>query len=167
MSAEVRRVATAVIVGAVAALCGLGVASAAPRQILKDLALHDLAGRSHTLGELAGHPAVLVVWRGDCGPCLIELLHIGDLQAAAAPAPLVMLAVDEPARIRQALQRYKARPREIWVADAPTRDVLVALNGEPPRLPLALALDRKGGICARHLGLLGTDRVKDWVRRCS
>jgi AhpC/TSA family len=167
MSAEVQRVAQAVIAGAVAAVCGLGVAHAAPRPTLQDLALHDLAGRSHSLGELAGHPAVLVVWRGDCGPCLIELLNIRGLEAAAGRTPLVMLAVDEPARIRQALQRYKAQPRDIWVADAPARDVLVALNGEPPRLPLALALDRKGGICARHLGLLGSDRVKDWVRRCS
>lgn len=167
MSAEVRRLAKAVIAGAVAALCGLGVARAAPHPLLKDLALHDLAGRSHRLSELAGHPAILVVWRGDCGPCLIELLHIRDLQAAAVRTPLVMLAVDEPARIRQALQRYKAQPREIWVADGPARDVLVALNGEPPRLPLAIALDRKGGVCAHHLGLLGTDRVKDWVRRCS
>ncbi|MDB5417151.1 MAG: thioredoxin-family protein [Phenylobacterium sp.] len=162
MSAEVRRVATVLIVGTMAALCALGVASAAPR-----LALHDLAGRSRSLGELAGHSAILVVWRGDCGPCLIELLNIRDLEAAAGPAPLVMLALDEPGKIRLALQRYKARPRRIWVADAPAREVLVALNGEPPRLPLALALDRKGGICARHLGLLGTDRVKDWVRRCS
>ena len=51
--------------------------------------------------------------------------------------------------------------------EADAEAVLAAASEGGRRLPYAIALDGAGGICARHLGLLGTERARDWMRRCS
>jgi hypothetical protein len=33
-------------------------------------------------------------------------------------------------------------------------------------LPLAVAIDRQGRVCARKRGLLGTDQIKQWSQSC-
>lgn len=116
---------------------------------------------------LAGHPAVLLFWRSDCAPCRLELGGLAGLEAAAGPGQLVTVALEEPGAARATLDTMTRKPSEAWVADRPAADVLVAFNGQPPRLPLAVALDSRGRVCERHLGLLGTDRVRQWVRECS
>jgi hypothetical protein len=146
-----------------AALAGAAAATpAAP-----DIRAQDLEGHPRTLAQLAGRPTILVLVRSDCGPCLIELRNIAAIKSAAGQARLVLLAVESRDDARRFLLRAQLPHRDLWAADAAPGEVLVKLNGDPPRLPLAVALDRSGAICARHLGLLGTDRVRDWVRQCS
>ena len=132
-----------------------------------DIQARDLEGRQRTLAQLAGRPSVLILFRSDCGPCLLELRNIKEIKAAAGGAHLVLLAVEDMDGARRFLLRSQLPYSDLWAAGATPSEVLVKLNGAPPRLPLAVALDRAGAICARHLGLLGTDRVRDWVRRCS
>jgi thiol-disulfide isomerase/thioredoxin len=138
-------------------------AKAAPR----DLRIEDLSGAPRSLASLAGRPVVMILWRSDCGPCLVELQGLRGLQSAAAPAAVVTLSLDETAApARRALAKLDAHPRYAWRSLEPGGKVLTDLNGAPPRLPLAVAFDRKGALCARHLGLLGTERVQAWARQC-
>lgn len=132
-----------------------------------DVRALDLEGHQRTLAQLAGRPTILILFRSDCGPCLVELRNIEAIRAAAGPAHLVLLAVEDMDDARRFLRRSQLPYSDLWAADTAASEVLVRLNGAPPRLPLAVAFDRTGGICARHLGLLGTDRIRDWVRRCS
>jgi hypothetical protein len=145
-----------------AVLVGAAAAPAAP-----DVRAMDLEGHPRTLAQLAGRPAILILVRSDCGPCLVELRNIEGIKTAAGQARLVLLAVEDMDHARRFLLRAQLPHRDLWAAGAAPGDVLVKLNGEPPRMPLAVAFNRTGSICARHLGLLGTDRVRDWVRQCS
>lgn len=126
----------------------------------------DDAGRPHQLSDLAGRPAVLVFWRSDCGPCLIELKSIGRLQDAARPARLITIAVQPRGTALPAAARLKLPAGQAWTAQGDPAAVLTAFNGPPPRLPLAIAITAKGQVCDRRLGLLGTDRVAEWAHRC-
>lgn len=140
-----------------------GPSAASPR----NLRLADLDGTPRSLASLAGRPVVVVLWRSDCGPCLVELQGLAGLQAAAAPARLVTLSLDDTAAAaRRALAKLGVAPQFAWRALEPGGKVLTDFNGPPPRLPLAVALDRKGAICARRLGLLGTERAQAWARQC-
>jgi hypothetical protein len=126
----------------------------------------DGDGQRHRLTDLAGRPAILVFWRSDCGPCLIELKNIQQLRAAAQPARLITIAI-QPHTAGLAADGSPALPAaENWSANGDPAAVLTAFNGAPPRLPLAVALTAGTKICDRHLGLLGTDRVAEWARRC-
>lgn len=114
----------------------------------------------------ADRPSVLVFWRSDCGPCLLEMADLVALQAAARPARVVPVGLQPPASLRPALARlHLADADSAWTRDDPTR-LLVDLGGAPARLPLAVAFRADGTMCARHAGLLGRDRVHAWGRTC-
>jgi hypothetical protein len=132
-----------------------------------DIRAIDLDGHPRSFAQLAGRPTVMILVRSDCGPCQLELRNIEAIKAAAGPARLVLLAVEDRDGARRVLRRAPLPHADLWAANVAPNAVLVKLNGAPPRLPLAIALDRAGAICARHLGLLGTDRIHDWVKRCS
>lgn len=142
-----------------------GAAAAAPAA--PDIRALDVDGHPRALAQLAGRPTILILVRSDCGPCLVELRNIAAIKAAAGQARLVLLAVEDLADARRFLLRTQLPHGDLWAASGAPGEVLVKLNGAPPRLPLAVALDRTGAVCARHLGLLGTDRVRDWARQCS
>lgn len=114
-----------------------------------------------------GKPTLLMLWRADCAPCVIELKNIAGLEAAAGDARLIVVALDSPDVAKATLQRLGVQPRAAWRSLEAPETVLVALNGLPPRLPLAVALDGDGSICGRHVGLLGTELVAEWIRQCS
>ena len=126
----------------------------------------DVERAPRRLAELSGQPAVLVFCRSDCGPCLVELRGLADIEAAASPAPVVTIALEDRAAASRALRKMGVQPRHSWFSETPSRDVLLAFNTPPPRLPLAVALAPDGTICARRIGLLGTDRVRTWAAQC-
>jgi hypothetical protein len=135
---------------------------------LDGLRFADAARPRLTLSPAAlkGRPHVLLLWRSDCGPCLLELQHLRAFEDAAPPGALVLLALDPPERAQDKLQGMGVRPDRLWYALDDNARVLSALGGPPPRLPLTVAVDAGGRVCARRTGLLGTDIVKQWVAQC-
>lgn len=113
------------------------------------------------------HPAVVVLWATWCVSCRAELARLPALARAAAPLPILTLAIDPPAR---ALARLRSTRMPTQNAFADARDpamVLAAWGGEGAVLPLAVALDRDGKVCGLKHGLLGTDQLRDWAKTCS
>jgi thiol-disulfide isomerase/thioredoxin len=161
------RTLKAVVVAGLMLAFALG--AARPSSGAGTLRFADSARPGMTLPPAAmkGRARVLVLWRADCGPCLLELENLKALEAAAGPADLVLVALDSPDVAQDKLRALGVKPRRLWYALDDNARVLTAMGGPPPRLPLAVALDRQGRICARRTGLLGTDIVKQWVSRCS
>lgn len=152
--------------GAMAALvigcCAGGAAPAAPLQ------LNALSGGAPVpLSSLRGAPAILVFWRADCAPCRLELDNIKQLRAAAGATRLILVGLGPADPLRAAMAHMSASPGLAWRADADPASVLLAFNGPPPRLPLSIALDARGRICARRVGLLGTDQIARWAKSCA
>jgi thiol-disulfide isomerase/thioredoxin len=112
-------------------------------------------------------PAVIVLWASWCQPCLAELQRLPKLMAAAAPLPIVTLAVDPPDMARQTLTDRRMPLANAFADGRDPRVVLEAWGGKGSALPIAVAIDRDGKICGRKLGLLGTDQLKEWAVRCS
>jgi hypothetical protein len=133
---------------------------------VSEVRLGDISGGARKLSALTGRPAVLLFWRSDCAPCLIELQGLAGLQAAAAPAPVVTIALEAPASAALALRKMGVAPQRAWWSKTEARQTLLAFGPAPPRLPLAIALDSRGSVCAQHVGLLGTDRVRQWEKQC-
>lgn len=123
-------------------------------------------GRPVEVSALPAKPHVVVVWMKGCAPCLEELRHLTEIAARTPGWGYVTLALEEPALAREALP-VEAAFATAWVAAGKPADVLARLNPPKPALPLALALNRKGEICARRVGLLGSDIVNGWADTCS
>lgn len=149
------------LAGLAAFFLGGDPAIAAPQPIVS---LRSLA-RPEAVARLDG-PAIALFWKADCGPCLLELKGLAALRAAAGPVKVYTVALDRPEAARERLRALGVdQSLAFAVADEPA-SVLAAYSAGAPRLPLAVAFSRNGAICARHVGLLGTDRVKTWARTC-
>lgn len=119
------------------------------------------------LAPWGDQPTVLVFWRADCGPCLVELQGLARLEAAAAPLRLATVALDAPATASGKLKSLGLAPRLAWRLIDDPATTLTALGGPPPRLPLTVAFNARGEVCGRRVGLLGVNLVKSWAVSCS
>ena len=120
------------------------------------LALHTAQGRPAVLAR----PGVVMFWRSDCAPCRLELGDLPALRRAAAPLPLQLVSLDAASAAWAGRFRRRSKTHE-----DPAK-VLTDWGGAPPRLPLAVALDPSGQVCARHTGLIGRDRLRAWSQAC-
>lgn len=112
-------------------------------------------------------PSVVVLWGTWCASCRDELARLASLRQAAAPLPIVTLAIDPPAK---ALERLRATHMPVDAAFADAREpgaVLADWGGKGAILPLAVAIDRNGNVCGSKRGLLGTDQLRGWATSCS
>jgi hypothetical protein len=137
-------------------------ATAAP--VFSDLARPNAA---HALAELRGAPTAVVVWKSDCTPCIVELMHLHEIAAGAQRWRIVTLALDEAQTAMRALPPQARVAVGNWYTAAAPSQVLAALNPTQPVLPLTIAVSTHGEICARRIGLLGSDVLNGWSAQCS
>lgn len=109
---------------------------------------------------------ILLFWRPDCGPCLVELADLAALHRAAAPADLKLVGLQSPVELETGLRKRGLGPADSLTTPEEPAALLTRLGGAPPRLPLAVAFRPDGAVCAAHNGLVGRDRVRDWARQC-
>ena len=112
------------------------------------------------------HGTVVVFWRADCGPCLLELRDLAALRRAASPMSVTPVALQPTRDLDAALRRTGLAAAETLVAPGDGGGVLTLFGGAPPRLPLAVAFDERGRACSRRTGLLGYDHLRAWARAC-
>jgi hypothetical protein len=146
-------------------LCvGTTIASAAPRLAIWDL---DRQATQHTFSELRNVPTAVVVWKASCAPCLEDLANLREIAARAPGWRIVTLALDDAKTARQAMPPQARGLGSRWHTVEPPAQVLAALNPSQPALPLTIAVDTSGEICARRVGLLGSDVLVAWRTQCS
>lgn len=140
----------------------------AAREAAPTLALTTLDGAARAgLDTFGGQVQVVMFWRSDCARCLIELEHIRSLESAAAPGAVITVALqsgDSAADKAAALGLHPAR--SFAVAEDPAA-ALAKFSAGGQKIPFALVLDKDGRVCARHTGLLGAQRVREWTSQCS
>jgi hypothetical protein len=107
-----------------------------------------------------------MLWRSDCAPCLVELAHVADIKAAARGGRLLIIALEPREKTERTLRARGVPLDDVWIAQDGAANVLEAMSGAR-RLPLSVALDARGRICRTHVGLLGTERVREWIAACS
>ena len=113
------------------------------------------------------YPSVVVVWATWCVPCARELPLALGMAPAAAPLPMVSLALDPPDKAAARLAQLKITPHRAFAAPGDIGTVLRTLGGAPASLPLVFALNAKGDICGVRHGLLGGDQLRQWAGTCS
>ncbi len=111
-------------------------------------------------------PVVLMFWRADCAPCRLELGDLEAMRRAAAPVRLQLVGLQPAAELRVGLRAANLADDASDVAVQDAAGVLTSWGGAPPRLPLAVAVDAEGAVCARHTGLIGRDRLAAWAKAC-
>lgn len=145
------------------------VACSPPGQATPPIGLTPLAHDATpiALSSLKGTAHIVMFWRTDCAPCLIELEHFTALRAAAGGARIVLVALEDASTARSTMDRFDIPADDGFTPSQSAERTLEAVSNGGRRLPYAIALNPRGEICQRHVGLIGTDRIRDWVRTCS
>lgn len=127
-----------------------------------------LEGRPVDGASLRG--SVLLFWRADCGPCLVELSDLRKLREAAAPLRVQPVVLDEtpgrPGPVAEMLAKVGLTGRDTLRGVGDPAGLLTEYGGAPPRLPLAVAFDGAGRVCGRRTGFLGYDHLRAWAAAC-
>ena len=152
------------IAAAVALIICATIANADPRLVFSDL---DQNGAARSLGDLRGAPTALVVWKASCAPCLVDLANLREIAARAPGWRIVTLALDDARTATAAMPPQVRGIGPAWTSSDPPAQVLAALNPSQPALPLTIAVSVRGEICARRVGLLGSDVLNAWSAQCS
>ena len=62
-------------------------------------------GDAVTLSQIGGRAHVVMFWRSDCAPCLIELRELPDLRRAAGGDALLTVALEPQAQAEETLHQ--------------------------------------------------------------
>lgn len=143
-------------IGGLAVSLMLGAAVApAPAPVLRDGA--------GAVRPLPG-PSVILFWAAWCAPCRAELAQIDALSAAAAPLPVIVIALDS-SRSSQALLRRLA-PDLVRYPATPTTNPMALMPGGGAALPAAFAIDNLGRICAMARTGVDVPTMRQWRETC-
>ncbi len=129
------------------------------------------SGRSAEVsGPLAGlaipMPSVVMFWAAWCAPCRAEIAVWPDLQRAAGPLPVHVVALDTP--IEQSRALLKALPADrVHHGRGSSVSMLAAWSNRASGLPFAVVFDLQGRICASQNGGLTVERLATMRRRCA
>ena len=116
----------------------------------------------------AGQPTVIHFWGLTCGPCLVELPHWGEMQAARPDLRLVLIAADplpqDPDRLAAMLAKAGLDKTESWsftdrFYERLRYEIDPAWAGELPR---TVMIDRNGKATVLP-GVADLAQVRGWL----
>ena len=133
-------------------------------QPLPALALPDLDGRMHALGEYRGRRLLINFWASWCGPCLQEMPALDDAQRKFGDHGVIVLgiAMDQADHVRAFLAGQPVSyPILLGSLEAPSTSL--QLGDEAEILPFSVLVDDDGRIIDTHAGALSPDLLTRWL----
>jgi hypothetical protein len=109
---------------------------------------------------------IVLLWRSDCAPCLVELSRIAAFKEAAGSTRIATLALEPEAQARISAQRFSIPVENGFVTTRSMRQVLTSIRAGLLFMPTSVMISANGRICDSHIGILGTDKIAEWISRC-
>lgn len=122
-------------------------------------------GRTAVPRAWRGRPVLVNVWASWCGPCVQEMPELDRYarsQGAAGGVQVVGIALDEPAAVRDFLQRVPVS-YPILIDTPGPRDAGVRLGNPKGVLPFSVLLDAEGRVTKQRIGPFEPGELDSWV----
>ncbi len=120
-----------------------------------------------TLDRWRGKPLLVLFWRSDCAPCLQELRRLPELAQQHPHLTIALISLEDVGLAAKHLPALPANVTSLIARDE-VREIVTAFgNDKRIALPYSVMLDARGGICAKHSGIVATDDLNPWQQQCS
>jgi thiol-disulfide isomerase/thioredoxin len=108
--------------------------------------------------------SILLFWASWCAPCRAEVINIANLQRAAGDMRVIIVPVEPRSSWRGLLRSL--RPDQLLVPRGGGLALMQRLAGPQAALPVAIAIDANGRVCASQRRGLTVERASEWQRLC-
>lgn len=129
------------------------------------LLLLSLPSPGRAQGSDVPRSTILLFWASWCAPCRAEVRDIAALESAAAPMRVMVVPIEPRGAWRDLLRALRPdqlyRPREGGLA------LMQRLGGPSPALPLSVAIDADGRLCATQRVAVSPATLTRWRGRCA
>jgi thiol-disulfide isomerase/thioredoxin len=125
-----------------------------------DAALRDGAGAPRALPN----PAIILFWAAWCAPCRVEVQMLPELTRAADPTPVIVIPMETGRTTRELLGAI--RPDQLRFVPGGAYRLLGTLAGDTAGLPVSVAIDPAGAVCAVKQGAITVAEIGAWARKC-
>ena len=123
--------------------------------------------RDVSLAEWHGQPLLVLFWRSDCAPCVIELRNLTDITVQHTSLSVALISLHDLNHTRSHLPSLPNNAHAL-LATSDANELLAAFgNDRKLALPYTVMLDDKGNLCQKHNGILTPALVNDWIKQCS
>ena len=149
---------------------------AAKPVLTKPLAAYQftqLSGKSYqqtrdvSLAEWHGQPLLVLFWRSDCAPCLIELRNLTDITARHKSLSIAIISLHDLNHTRGHLPALPRNAHALLANDDASELLAAFGNDKKLALPYSAMLDSNANLCQKHNGILTPALGNDWVKQCS
>ena len=142
----------------------VGAACAAKTSANLNFTLKDVDGSDVRLADYKGKVVLLNFWATWCGPCKLEIPEFVEAYERYRDKGFVILGVlseddPSPAELRTFMTEFKMN-YPVFREHPP----LAEANGELWALPTSFIIDRRGGICTKHMGAMSREMLEREIR---
>lgn len=107
---------------------------------------------------------LLVFFRSDCAPCLRELEILPEIAKKHGNLTIDIVSLDEEYR-NYVPPAFPANVHKIVFGARESR-IIKDAEGDRIAIPFSAFLKADGSVCGTHAGILGTDQVTKWSKKC-
>lgn len=113
-----------------------------------------------------GRPLIVNFWARWCGPCKVEIPELVALHASQRDVEVVGIALEnEGTAVRDFAKAYDMDYALLLARNGAGLDLMRLLGNPQAGLPFTLAIDRRGAVVARRLGVLTRAQLDLAVQR--
>ena len=113
-----------------------------------------------------GRPLIVNFWARWCGPCKVEIPELVALHARQSGVEVIGIALEnEGTAVRDFAKAYDMDYALLLARSGVGLDLMRALGNPQAGLPFTVAIDRRGAVVARRLGVLTRAQLDLAVQR--